>query len=115
MTRFTPVGLVAACLLLPRMGLAQSAKPLRYQLEVGRYFAQFGQTPFWLRANQYGLVPRQAPLLTLRQTFGMDYHPTPIRPLDSLRAAKPRIDWGWGLQAVLNGGRPTNSCWPKPS
>ncbi len=107
MTRFTPVGFVTACLLLPLTGFAQSAqpaKPWRYRLELGRYFAASGQTPFWLRANQYGLVPRQAPLLTFRPAIGMDYHPAPSRPVDSLYTAQPRIDWGWGLQAVFNGG-----------
>ncbi|AQG79483.1 capsule assembly Wzi family protein [Spirosoma montaniterrae] len=72
--------------------------------EVGSYFATSGETPFWLRTNQFGIVPRDAAILTIRQAVRVDYHDKPRTRLDSLRAANRRVDWGWGTEAVLNAG-----------
>lgn len=103
------IGLIKVRLLLPGLLWAsfcygQTSKPLRYRSEVGSYFATSGETPFWLRANQYGIVPRDHTLMTLRQALRVDYHDKPKSRLDSLRAANRRVDWGWGAEAVLNAG-----------
>ena len=82
----------------------QVLKPLRYSSELGSYGPASGPVPFWLRANQYGIVPRETAFLTVRQGLRVDYHDAPVTPLDSLRAANRRVDWGWGAEAVLNGG-----------
>ncbi|RYF65012.1 MAG: hypothetical protein EOO39_25600, partial [Cytophagaceae bacterium] len=84
--------------------LGQTLKPVRYRTELGSYMATSGETPFWLRANQYGIVPREAALMTLRQAVRVDYHDKPKTKLDSLRAVNRRVDWGWGAEAVLNAG-----------
>lgn len=84
--------------------LGQAVKPFRYRTDVGSYLATSGETPFWLRANQYGIVPREAALMTLRQAVRVDYHDKPKTKLDSLRAVNRRVDWGWGAEAVLNAG-----------
>lgn len=83
---------------------AQSVKLLRYQSEIGGYIAISGETPFWLRANQYGIVPRQVAFLTIRQAIGMDYRNPAKSRRDSLWAAKHWFDWGWGAEAVYNTG-----------
>ncbi len=103
-TRLYAICLLLIALILTSDGYGQASKPLRYRSEAGTYLSNAGQVPFWLRANQYGIVPRQAPLLTLRQGFRVDYHDAPKTKLDSLRAANRRIDWGWGAEAVLNVG-----------
>ncbi|WP_020598269.1 capsule assembly Wzi family protein [Spirosoma panaciterrae] len=82
----------------------QTIKPLRYRTEVGSYFSTSGQTPFWLRANQYGIVPSEHAIMTIRQGLRVDYHDSPKSKLDSLRAVNRRVDWGWGAEAVLNAG-----------
>lgn len=84
--------------------LGQAVKPFRYRTDVGSYLATSGETLFWLRANQYGIVPREAALMTLRQAVRVDYHDKPKTKLDSLRAVNRRVDWGWGAEAVLNAG-----------
>ncbi|MFD2934580.1 capsule assembly Wzi family protein [Spirosoma flavum] len=101
-SKFPPLLLI--CLALFSDCFGQTTKPLRYRTEVGSYFSTSGETPFWLRANQYGIVPRETALMTLRHAMRVDYHDTPKNKLDSLRATNRRIDWGWGVEAVLNAG-----------
>ncbi|WP_171044863.1 capsule assembly Wzi family protein [Spirosoma lacussanchae] len=90
------------------LGLAncsgQFTKPLRLDTEAGSYFSTSGLTPFWLRANQFGIVPREHAIMTVRQTLRVDYDRPPGNMLDSIRSVNKRIDWGWGVQAVFNAG-----------
>ncbi|MFD2572203.1 capsule assembly Wzi family protein [Spirosoma soli] len=96
--------LLILCLLVIPGCFGQTLKPLRYQSEVGSYFSTSGQNPFWLRANQYGIVPREHAIMTVRHAMGVDYHEAPVTKLDSLRAVNRRVDWGWRAEAVLNAG-----------
>jgi hypothetical protein len=91
-------------LLLTICCFGQTSKPLRFRSEVGSYFSTSGETPFWLRSNQYGIVPHENALMTLRHAMRVDYHDAPKSKLDSLKAANRRVDWGWGAEAVLNAG-----------
>lgn len=70
----------------------------QYQLEVGS-LGSSSQTPFWLRANQYGIVPLHNPVLRLNANIHSDYH-----PIDTA-GYKPKIDWGYGLNVVTNAGK----------
>lgn len=96
--------LLLPCLLLLSGCYGQTPKPLHTRSETGTYFSTSGQNPFWLRANQYGIVPGEHAILSLRQALRVDYHQAPKSRLDSLRAANRRVDWGWGAEAVLNAG-----------
>ena len=98
------IHLFLGCLVLVFDCFGQSSKPMRYRSELGSYFSTSGETPFWLRANQYGSVPHEAAPMTLRHAMRVDYHDAPKTKLDSLRAANRRVDWGWGAEAVLNAG-----------
>ena len=69
----------------------------QYRLEAGGMAAS-GQTPFWLRANQYGTVPLTTPLLRLEAALHADY-----RLADSAHA-RPLADWGYGADVVINAG-----------
>ncbi|MEZ0483714.1 capsule assembly Wzi family protein [Fibrella aquatica] len=85
----------------------QTRKPTLYQLEAGIYLPARGEIPFWQRANQYGIVPRSNPdrfdpVTTLRGGLRVDYYGKPQTKLDSLRAVRRRVDWGWGFDMVLN-------------
>lgn len=69
----------------------------RYHAEAGGMVAS-DQTPFWLRANQYGTVPLRAPALRLNVGLYADY-----RSADSVNA-RPLADWGYGANVVVNAG-----------
>ena len=56
------------------------------------------QTPFWLRANQYGTVPLRAPGFRLNASLKSGY-----QPIDSL-GHRPKKEWGYGLNMVANAG-----------
>lgn len=69
----------------------------QYQVEIGA-LASSSQTPFWLRANQYGTVPLQNPALQLN--FGLR---SGYRPADTTEY-RPKMDWGYGVNVVTNLG-----------
>ena len=98
-----PYALVSA--LVSQMLNPLQAQPLRlrppnqYTAEVGTYLASSGQTPFWLRANQYGIVPYHAPQLTLRAGAYVDFDTT-RRSTGRWRDA--RFDVGYGVNVVAN-------------
>lgn len=77
--------------------LQAQQRPFRvtdYHAEIGSYYSTSGQTPFWLRANQFGTVPLDAPLGAVRVGFSSDYR-------KSAAKQKP-IDIGYGLDVVAN-------------
>ncbi len=69
----------------------------QYQLEAGALAAS-DQTPFWLRANQYGVVPLKGPVVRLNAALHADY-----KSADST-GHRSKIDWGYGLNVVGNIG-----------
>jgi hypothetical protein len=69
----------------------------QYQVDAG-VLASSDQTPFWLRANQYGVVPLTNPAFRLNAAITSDY-----RLADSM-GHRPKVDWGYGLNAVANVG-----------
>lgn len=87
------------CLLLflARSATGQSARGHQHHLEVGT-LAATGQTPFWLRANQFGIVPLKGPVLRLQAGLRLDY-----RRADST-GYRPKVDWGYAVDAVANVG-----------
>lgn len=113
MSQFGNILLLLPCFLWSVLCFGQVDKPLHFRTEVGTYFATSGQTPFWLRANQYGIVPNDQAFMTVRQGLRVDYHELPKTKLDSLRAANRRIDWGWGAEAVFNAGYNYNLLIPE--
>ncbi|QHV97215.1 capsule assembly Wzi family protein [Spirosoma endbachense] len=63
--------------------------------DVSMYGANASQTPFWLRTNQWGVVPPNTPAVSLQLGICRSYKQT-----DSLR--KPLVDWGFGVKTVGN-------------
>ncbi|MEA5461290.1 capsule assembly Wzi family protein [Arcicella sp. LKC2W] len=76
-------------------------REIKYTAEIGTILSTNGETPFWLRANQYGIVPSQSPILTLRGTISSDYKKA-ITKEDHYKLSK--FDWGYGLNVVGNIG-----------
>ncbi|RYC68551.1 capsule assembly Wzi family protein [Spirosoma sordidisoli] len=76
---------------------AQRQRTNAYHLEAGGLVAS-DQTPFWLRANQYGTVPLNGSIARFSAGLKSDY-----RAADST-GYRPKIDWGYGLDVVANAG-----------
>jgi hypothetical protein len=72
---------------------------------LGGYATANNQQPFWLRANQYGTVPVRGSLATGRFSALKSYRPL----TDSTQKTTHRLDWGFGVNAVVNATLPTTS------
>ncbi|KAA9349472.1 capsule assembly Wzi family protein [Larkinella humicola] len=63
------------------------------------------QTPFWLRANQYGTVPATSPFGTLRGGMAANYLYDRTKPANLIKNKRRLIGWGYGLEVVGNASR----------
>ncbi|GAB3954754.1 capsule assembly Wzi family protein [Spirosoma harenae] len=86
--------------------LAYGQRTSQYHIEIGSFISP-GQTPFWLRANQYGVVPLTAPLAHIDAGLRSDY-----KPYDSL-GHRPKVDWGYGVTMVANAGKTSQILLPE--
>ncbi|RIV22386.1 hypothetical protein DYU11_15320 [Fibrisoma montanum] len=77
-------------------------KLIEYHAEAGGMSAS-DQTPFWLRANQYGTVPLRTPFFRLNAGIRSDYVQR-----DST-GFRPKLDWGYGVDVIANAGSNYNS------
>jgi hypothetical protein len=75
---------------------------IKYGLEAGTIISSNGETPFWLRANQYGTVPLTSPIFTLGGSVSSDYKKA-VTKEDQYKLSK--FDWGYGLNIVGNVGK----------
>lgn len=88
---------------------ARSGKPQQAYVEAGGYVVS-GPMPFWLRANQSGIVPLAGSTGTIRVGLSGAYRR--VNSTDSL--AKPRkVDWGYGLELVGNAGQQSQLLIPE--
>lgn len=65
------------------------------EVEIGTYISSSGQNPFWLRTNQYGIVPLESQFITVRGQISKDYDST----------TKKKINYGYGVSGVVNVGK----------
>lgn len=80
----------------------------KYQLETGLYLSSSGLNPFWLRSNQYGIVPLESQFLTFRGAAHKEY--------DSTRNGQnkqKRFSYGYGLSTVVNVGKANQIILPE--
>lgn len=92
---------------IPCLLQAQSIRPPNYySAEVGAFVSSSTQTPFWLRSNQYGIVPNQSPALSLRASIYSDYDSTEHV---NARWRESTFDFGYGLNVVSNIGQQGNT------
>ena len=87
-------------LILPVCFAQEFIKNSHYQTEVGTYLSTSVNTPFWLRSNQYGIVPLESQFFTLRGAAHKEY--------DSTRNEQNRFkkfSYGYGLNTVINVGK----------
>lgn len=84
-----------------------SQRAFRAHVEMGGYGSSDAATPFWLRANQLGIVPLTSPTGTLRGGFYREYR------TDTLGAVRRKFGWGAGINAVANAGSETQLLLPE--
>jgi len=75
-------------------------EPTQYTAEVGTYLSSSTETPFWLRANQYGIVPNRSPVATFRAGLYSAYDTS--RYGDG-KWKGSKFDVGYGFNVVVNG------------
>ncbi|WP_428665033.1 capsule assembly Wzi family protein [Runella sp.] len=81
----------------------QKVSAYSYQLELGGVVATSSQTPFWLRTNQYGIIPLESKFGTARMGMSRQY-----RTDTTLKSA---FDWGFGVNGVFNVTENNNKIW----
>ncbi len=94
-----------------RAGMADRlppSSPIRGVVEIGGLSSSIDQTPFWLRTNQYGIVPLGGSVATARVSLFRDYKTRP-KPDSGASPRRSRFDWGFGLGIVANTGPTTYS------
>lgn len=85
-------------------------REIKYTAEIGTILSSNGETPFWLRANQYGIVSLTSPIVTLRGSVSSDYKKAILKE-GELKSSK--FDWGYGLNVVGNVGKSTQILIPE--
>ena len=73
-------------------------------------FVVSGTMPFWLRANQSGIVPVAGSTGSVRAGLSGNYQR--VNPRDSLTKPK-KVDWGYGLELVVNVGQQSQLLVPE--
>ncbi|WP_128544480.1 capsule assembly Wzi family protein [Larkinella soli] len=95
--------LLIFCPLILRGQPTIETRPTRLFAELGGFYSTSGHTPFWLRANQFGIVPGKAPYATMRVGIRQDYRYYPVSDSAPSRRAD-LFGWGYGVEAVGNVG-----------
>jgi hypothetical protein len=94
------------CVFFPIFVFSQpviETRPSRLFAETGGFYAPTRQTPFWLRTNQYGIVPTTTPMATFRGGVRQDYRYYPLTDITSpLR--RDHFGIGYGFEVVSNLG-----------
>ncbi|MGA0560271.1 capsule assembly Wzi family protein [Larkinella sp. VNQ87] len=91
----------ATDLTIPNLG----KKEFRIITETAFSASTASQTPFWLRTNQYGMVPTASPFASLRGSLTADYVYDKSKPAHLIQGKRRLIGWGYGLDVVGNVGR----------
>jgi hypothetical protein len=86
-------------LLITQLHAQQNAdfvSKLNGTLEAGAYLSSPKTTPFWLRTNQFGIVPNQTPAGQIQGSIRKNY-----TFYDSLANKPKKTDWGFVINPVL--------------
>lgn len=75
----------------------RAGRPIQYSAEAGAYLSSSTETPFWLRTNQYGIVPNRSPAFTFRVGLYSDYASS-----QTTKQRTSKYDFGYGLNVVAN-------------
>lgn len=78
-------------------------KPIQFFAEVGGFYGSSKQTPFWLRTNQYGIVPTELPYATVRTGLHWDSNYYSVDD-NAPRKRRDFFGFGYGVELVGNTG-----------
>ncbi|CAH0996752.1 hypothetical protein EMA8858_02887 [Emticicia aquatica] len=107
---------IYACCLLLLYTIDSIGQNTNYQLESGLLISNSKTSPFWLRSNQYGIVPVESQFLTIRGGLWKDYKNNYAIPSDTSKitiARKSKFSYGYGLQMVVNAGKINQILFPE--
>ena len=76
----------------------------KFQVELAGYASTSPNTPFWLRANQFGAVPLQSPAFVGGIRYTLDYRRKYVAEYDSLILHDKLFSWGVGINPVIRVG-----------
>jgi Capsule assembly protein Wzi len=96
--------------LFAQQEIGETKREIKYSLEAGAYLSTDGNTPFWLRANQYGIVPLESNFVTLRGDIHSDYKKASSKEANYKLS---KFDWGYGLNIVGNLGKKSDFFIPE--
>lgn len=82
---------------------------IKYELESGTYLSTSKQTPFGLRANQYGITPQESQILSFRGGVYKEYDST----VTNQQSKNTFFGYGYGLNAVINVGQKNQILLPE--
>lgn len=91
-------------LFFPLLAFSQpivETRPTRFFAELGGFYAPGQQTPFWMRTNQYGIVPNTLPYASLRAGLHQDYRYYPLTDITSSRQ-RDLFGIGYGFDLATN-------------
>jgi hypothetical protein len=85
---------------------SQLKKDYNGKLEVRALGTSNGVVPFWMRSNQNGSIPLSSLSLSAIGGFYKDYDQS--FQTDMTNGRKKLLDWGFGLEGRVNGGKKSN-------
>ncbi|GAB3318930.1 capsule assembly Wzi family protein [Larkinella ripae] len=88
-------------------------KEVRAFAEAAGSASTSAQTPFWLRANQFGIIPTRSPFGTIRAGISASYLYDRTKPAALIGKKRRVIGWGYGLDALANVGPKTAVLLPE--
>ncbi|MFC5408154.1 capsule assembly Wzi family protein [Larkinella bovis] len=77
--------------------------PFQLFAEVSVSASTARQTPFWLRANRFGIVPTTSPFISARVGVSAEYQYSLGNSPGRSDGKRKRVAWGYGLEVVGNG------------
>ena len=78
---------------------------ISYKIQSGVYYSNHGETPFALRANQYGTVPYESQFFTVQGSLQKEYNWMNVRSADSVARYKRKLSFGYGVNLIANTGK----------
>lgn len=74
-------------------------RKVNYQVEAGTYISTTNNMPFWLRSNQYGEIPYESNVFSLKGQLEKEYHTK-----DFKNARLSKLTYGYKVRGVINAG-----------
>lgn len=90
-----------------------------YQFQTGAFLSSSGITPFWIRSNEYGIVPIKSQTITFRGRIVKDYNSFSEKDSNSFHQTNKfkhhftKFKFGYGLQAIINVGKANELILPE--